>query len=142
MSADSPQFLDTNILIYAFDISTGQKHQKARALYDHLWASGGGYVSMQVLQEFYVSITRKAPNLLDVEQAALILRDLTKWHVHIPNANDIFAAIELQTHYKISFWDAMILRSAQQSGCGVLLSEDLSDAQDYGGVKVVNPFKV
>ena len=140
MSAGSPRFLDTNILIYAFDISTGQKHQKAKALYADLWANGG-YVSMQVLQEFYVNITRKAPNVLDIEHATLILRDLAKWHVHVPNTNDIFAAIELQTRYQVSFWDAMILRSAQQSGCDVLLSEDLSDGQDYEGVKVVNPFK-
>ena len=101
MSADSPALIDTNILIYAFDISTGQKHQKARALYDDLWASDGGYVSMQVLQEFYVNITRKAPNLLDVEQAASILADLTKMAYHIPNTADIFAAIELQARYQI-----------------------------------------
>lgn len=139
---DNPtfQFIDTNVLIYAYDLSQGVKHDKALALLKSLWQSGNGCLSTQVLQEFYVNVTRKAVKPLSSDLATQIIRDFANWHVHRPDAEDILAAIEIHQRYQISFWDAMILRSAQQSNCETVWSEDLSDGQSYGATKIINPF--
>jgi predicted nucleic acid-binding protein len=137
----SRQFVDSNILVYAYDVSQGEKHAQAKALLLSLWESGLGCASTQVLQEFYVNVTRKSQFPLSPDQAAQVIQDFSDWSVHRPGIKDVVSAIGLHQRHQISFWDAMILQSARQSGCGILWSEDLSDSQDYGGVKVVNPFK-
>lgn len=134
------QFVDTNILVYAHDASAGSKHDRAVELLEELWESRNGCLSVQVLQEFYVSITRKVAHPLDSSAAAQILADLSVWRVHVPEAADVLAAIELQRRYGVSFWDAMILQSASRLGCGIVWSEDLNPGQDYDCVRVVNPF--
>jgi len=135
------QFVDTNILVYAYDVTQGEKHALAKALLLSLWESGLGCVSVQVLQEFYVNVTRKSDFPLSPEDAAQVIQDFADWTVHRPGVKDILSAIDLQQRYKISFWDAMILQSAVQSGCGFVWSEDLIDGGNYVGIKVVNPFK-
>jgi len=141
MSADdSPVFVDTNVLVYAYDQSAGEKRDRARLLLDQLWSDVRGCVSVQVLQEFYVAITQKVHRPLAPEAAADIVRDLSYWRVHAPVAEDIMGAIDLQQRHKISFWDAMILWSAAQLGCTTVWSEDLSANRDYDGVFVQNPF--
>jgi predicted nucleic acid-binding protein len=97
-------------------------------------------LSVQVLQEFYVSVTRKVAHPLSPEQAASTIADLAVWHVHRPGAEDVLDAIRLQERYQTSFWDAMIVTSAIQLGCEVLWSEDLNAGQVYDTVRVVNPF--
>ncbi len=134
------QFVDTNILIYAYDLSQGIRHEKALVLVESLWDSGNGCISTQVLQEFYVNITRKAAKPLLPNQAAQIIKDFSNWHVHRPTSEDLAAAIEIHQQYQIAFWDAMILRSAQQSNCEVVWSEDLSNGQKYDAIKIINPF--
>jgi predicted nucleic acid-binding protein len=134
------QFVDSNILVYAYDLAQGEKHNQAKNLLLSLWDSGLGCLSTQVLQEFYVNVTRKADFPIPSEQAAQVIQDFSDWTVHRPGIRDVLSAIELHQRDQISFWDAMILQSARQSGCGVLWSEDLSSEQDYGGVKVLNPF--
>ena len=140
MNASNLSFIDTNVLIYAFDVSTNEKHRKASKLLEELWMGENGCISVQVLQELYVNITRNAPNALNPDQALSIIRDLSNWKVHRPGVQDVLAAISVQQQFQISFWDAMIIRSAQESYCSILWSEDLSNGQDYGGVIVVNPF--
>jgi len=135
------QFVDSNILVYAYDLSQGEKHKQAKALLLSLWESGFGCVSIQVLQEFFVNVTRKSEFPLSPELAAQVIHDFSDWKVHRPGVKDIVSAIELHLRYRISFWDAMILQSARQSDCGIVWSEDLSDSEDYARVKVVNPFK-
>jgi predicted nucleic acid-binding protein len=135
------QFVDSNILVYAYDISQGEKHTQAKTLLLALWESGLGCVSIQVLQEFFVNVTRKSQFPLSPDQAAQVIQDFSDWSVHRPGVKDIVAAIELHQRYQVSFWDAMILQSARQSGCGVVWSEDLSDGETYAGVKINNPFK-
>jgi predicted nucleic acid-binding protein len=143
MSANAGlQFMDTNILVYAHDRSAGSKHERALELMEGLWENHLGCLSLQVLQEFYVVTTQKIARPLEPETVTRILRDLTQWHVHAPIAEDVLGAIGLQQQYKVSFWDAMILWSAQQLGCSILWSEDLSEGQAYGDLKVLNPFKV
>jgi predicted nucleic acid-binding protein len=134
------QFVDTNILIYAHDRSAGPKHLRAKALIQELWESGSGCLSIQVLQEFYVNVTRKVAQPLTPESAAQIIGDLSVWSVHRPSVDDVLYAIRLQSRFQLSFWDAMILASALQLGCQVLWSEDLNPAQVYEQISVVNPF--
>jgi predicted nucleic acid-binding protein len=141
MSDVSPlQFVDTNILIYAHDRSAGPKHLRAKALIQELWESGSGCLSIQVLQEFYVNVTRKVAQPLTPESAAQIIGDLSVWSVHRPSVNDVLYAIRLQRRFQLSFWDAMILASALQLRCQVLWSEDLNPGQVYEQISVVNPF--
>jgi predicted nucleic acid-binding protein len=135
-----PQFVDTNVLVYAYDLDAGKKYQRAIQLIEELWKSKSGCLSMQVLQEFYVNITRKAKQPLPIAQAKRVIQHLSAWRIFSPQVGDILAAIDLHERYQISFWDALVIRSAQQTGCKVLWSEDLSSGQDYDGVKVVNPF--
>lgn len=141
MSALEPrQFVDTNVLIYAHDPSAGDKHLRASALIEELWSARTGCLSTQVLQEFYVNVTRKVARPLSPEVAAEIIAALGQWEVHRPNVEDMIEAISLQTRHKISFWDALILTSAQRLECKTLWSEDLNPGQDYRGVVVQNPF--
>ena len=134
------QFVDTNVLVYAHDVTAGDKHSRARALVEELWNAREGCLSVQVLQEFFVTTTRKIPKPLDAPAAARIIGDLAYWHVHAPAANDVLAAIEIHQRTGASFWDAMILRSTKELGCGTLYSEDLNPGQAYEGVRVSNPF--
>ena len=135
------QFVDSNILVYAYDITQGEKHTQAKELLLSLWESGLGCASIQVLQEFYVNVTQRSKFPLSPEEATQVINDFSDWTVHRPGIKDVISAIELHRRHQISFWDAMILQSAHHSGCSILWSEDLSESQEYSGVKVVNPFK-
>jgi len=141
MSAN-PRFVDTDVVLYAHDVTAGDKHSRARALLQELWESRDGCISIQVLQEFYVNATRKIAKPLDVSTAKEVIADMSHWHTHTPAADDVLGAISIQQHSGISFWDAMIVRSAAELGCQVLYSEDLNHGQSYCGVRVENPFHV
>lgn len=142
MGADeSPVFVGTNVLVYAFDQSAGEKRDRARSLLDQLWSDMRGCVSVQVPQEFYVVVTQKVQRPLALDTAAEIVRDLSYRHLHAPVAEDVLGAIGLQQCYMTSFWGAMILWSAQQLGCDTVRSEDLGEGREYNDVKVVNPFR-
>jgi predicted nucleic acid-binding protein len=134
------QFVDTNVLVYAHDVTAGEKHVRARALVEKLWDTREGCLSAQVLQEFFITTTRKIPKPLDARAAARVIDDLAHWHMHAPAAGDVLAAIDIHQGTGVSFWDAMILRSAKELGCATLHSEDLSSGQSYQGVQVSNPF--
>ncbi|MCL4867469.1 MAG: PIN domain-containing protein [Anaerolineae bacterium] len=134
------QFVDTNILVYAYDQSAGFKREQASLLLQKLWKSGQGCLSLQVLQEFYVAVTRKAKPPLSIQQAKQIIKDLRGWQVHRPTGEDVLSAIILQERYDVSFWDALILQSANQLGCAVVWSEDLNPGQQYNLSQVRNPF--
>jgi predicted nucleic acid-binding protein len=139
MSADR-QFVDTNVLVYAHDVSAGAKRERAHDLLTSLWASGEGCLSVQVLQEFYVTVTRKVARPLDLEAAAQVVADLGRWKTHAPDPHDVLEAIRLHGRGRISFWDAMILHSAAALDCRVLWSEDLKPGRSAAGVVVENPF--
>jgi predicted nucleic acid-binding protein len=133
------QFVHTNILVCAHDQSAGSKHEQAKALLTSLWRSRQGCLSTQVLQEFYVTVTRKVTRPLPPAVASQIIADLGVWQVHRPAVIDILDAITLQTRYQFSFWDAMILQSAIRLECSVVWSEDFNDGQRYYDVQVQNP---
>lgn len=132
-------FVDTNILVYAHDRSTGVKHNKARELVEALWDSGDGVLSTQVLQELCVNLRRKASNPLPIVEVRLLLRDYAAWEVVTNTSESILEALDIEMRYKISFWDALILQAARQSGASILYSEDLAAGQRYGSIRVVNP---
>lgn len=136
----SREFVDANILVYAFDASAGRKQQRAKALLDRLWQDGTGCISVQVLQEFFVTVTKKVASPLSADDAKARVRELATWRVFAPTAEDVLAAIELHTQARLRFWDALIVLAAAESGCDVLWTEDLSDGQLLRGVRVRNPF--
>lgn len=134
------EFVDANVLVYAFDSSAGRKQQAAQALLERLWESTTGCVSIQVLQEFFVTVTKKVAKPLPVEDATSRIREFAAWRVFSPTADDVVAAIALHTQAKIGFWDAMIVLAAAESGCDVLWTEDLADGHTLRGVRIRNPF--
>lgn len=136
-----PSFVDTNILVHAHDSSSGLKQNRAAALLEELWATGEGSVSVQVLQEFFVTVTRKVPHPLPVDAAREIVADFALWDVHEPDADDVLGAIDIHTRHGLSFWDAMIVRSALSQSCTVLYSEDLSGGARYDGMEIIDPLR-
>lgn len=134
-------FLDTNILVYAYDRSAGIKHNLAAQLVEGCWENENGCLSLQVLQEFFVVVTQKIRTPLDWQSSRQIVSDLAHWRLHTPEASDLLQAIDLQQSYQLAFWDAMIIQSASCLGCRQLISEDLTHGQVFGEVQVVNPFK-
>jgi predicted nucleic acid-binding protein len=130
-------FLDTNVLVYADDNATPAKQRKAVELVAEHRRSRTGVVSMQVLQEYFVTVTRK----LRVD-AAIVRRKvelLAEFDVASPEVGDILAAIDLHRLHKFSFWDALVLRTAKQAGCSVVFSEDMQE-REIDGLRIVNPF--
>jgi len=132
-------FVDTNILVYAHDISADAKHERAKALVEQLWRDRTGVVSTQVLQELVVNLRRKARRPLDARATREIIADYLSWQVVTNRGDSVLEALDLEQRYRISFWDALIIHAAQESGARLVYSEDLSDGQRYGEVRVVNP---
>ena len=132
-------FVDTNILMYAHDTSAGAKHERARTLVEQLWRDRSGVVSTQVLQELSVNLRCKAGQPLEVKTTREIVADYLTWQVIVNDGESILETLDLEAQYRISFWDALVLQAAQASGAEVMYSEDLSDGQMYGSVRVVNP---
>jgi predicted nucleic acid-binding protein len=132
-------FFDTNILLYADDESAPAKQRRSRDLVAEHRRSGTGVVSLQVLQEYFVNVTRKLH--VDPRIARRKVELLAEFDVAAPEVSDILAAIDLNRLHAFSFWDALVLRSAQQAGCSVLLSEDFQHDRTIDGVQVVNPFR-
>lgn len=138
MTADK-YFVDTNVLIYAHDRSTGIKHERARRLIEGLWMSGQGVLSTQVLQELCVNLRRKVARPLPVDEIRLLIRDYMSWEIVINTPEAVLQALEIEVRYRTSFWDALILQAAEQAGATILYSEDLAAKQKYGTVEIVNP---
>jgi predicted nucleic acid-binding protein len=132
-------FVDTNILMYAHDKAAGAKHDRAKALVEVLWRDRTGIVSTQVLQELSVNLRRKVRQPLDARATRDIVADYLTWQVVVNGGEAILEAIDLEARYQISFWDALVVQAAQAAGAAVLYSEDLSDGQRYGSVRVTNP---
>jgi predicted nucleic acid-binding protein len=132
-------FVDTNILMYAHDAAAGEKHLRAKALVEELWETRSGVVSTQVLQEFAVNLRKTAKTPLDAKATRDVVSDYLTWQVVVNGGDSILEALDLETRYQVSFWDALVIQAAQTSGAGILYSEDLSDGQRYGAVRVTNP---
>jgi predicted nucleic acid-binding protein len=97
-------------------------------------------LSTQVLQEFFVSVTRKIPNPINEQHAINIVRDFLRWEIVVNDGDSILEAASLVSRYRFSFWDCLIIQAALKSGCNILLSEDLSDSQVIESLQIRNPF--
>ncbi len=133
-------FVDTNVFVYARDSSEAERQPIARSWLDRLWATGEGRLSTQVLSEYYVTVTRKLSPGLDPALARADIRDLTSWNPVVIEQTVIESAWTLEDQFAVSWWDALIIASAQHAGCEQLLSEDLQDGQRFGATTIVNPF--
>jgi predicted nucleic acid-binding protein len=136
MSARS--FFDTNVLVYADDKAAPAKQRRALELVAEHRRAGTGVLSLQVLQEYFVTVTRKL--LVDARIARRKAELLAEFDVAAPELADILAAIDLHRLHGLSFWDALVVRSAKQAGCRVLLTEDFQHGREMEGLRIVNPF--
>lgn len=133
-------FVDTNILIYAHDVDAGAKHQVAKTILRELWSQRSGVLSMQVLQEFYVNVTRKIASPLPKDVARLVVNSYSVWCIETTPA-EITTAFRIEDESRIGFWDALIVAAAVKCGALRILSEDLNAGQVIAGIPIENPFK-
>lgn len=133
-------FVDTNVIVYAYDTTAGEKHRAAKKVLIDLWRSGRGLVSTQILQELFVTLTRKIPHPLKSMRAAEIIEDMLTWDVVVNDGESIVQAIALESKEGLSFWDSLVVVAAVRGGAEILLSEDLQAGRDLAGVRILNPF--
>jgi predicted nucleic acid-binding protein len=132
-------FVDTNVLIYAHDVDAKAKHETAKNVLRELWSRRTGVLSMQVLQEFYVNVTRKIAKPLSKDAARRVVNSYSIWCIETTPA-EIAAAFQIEDKSRIGFWDALIVASAAKSGAVRILSEDLNAQQMIAGIRIENPF--
>ena len=133
-------FVDTHLLVYAYDSSAGKKWKTSLEVLSLLWTHRTGVISTQVIQELFVSLTQKVKNPIRPEMAKEIISDLVQWPLVVNDGKNILRAIDLQIKYHLSFWDSLILQAAITSKSEFLLSEDFQDGQVIESVTIVNPF--
>ncbi len=131
-------FLDSNVLVYAAMVRPGEEFKRQRAL--DLMESENFGTSAQVLQEFYVTVVKKARRALTSVEALEWMEQWAAFPCQPIDRQLVQIAVEISERYKISYWDAAILAAAMSLGARIVYSEDLNDGQSYGSVRVVNPF--
>ena len=134
-------FVDTNVLIYAHDTDANAKHLAAKSILRELWSERKGALSPQVLQEFYVNVTKKIPHPLSKESARLVVSTYAIWCIETTSV-EVLNAFRIEDESRIGFWDALIVASALKSGANRILSEDLNAGQTIAGIRIENPFVV
>ena len=134
------RFVDSNILIYAYDRDAGDKRVRADDLLAGLWASATGVVSVQVLQEFLANATRKLKQPLDFSRAREVVRSYGEWVAAPTDVGHVLRAADIMKGYQLSFWDSMIVAMAEATQCEIVFSEDMQHGQTIAGVRVENPF--
>jgi predicted nucleic acid-binding protein len=133
------RFADTSVLLYAISRDPGEQDKAKRA--NDLLADRDLTLSVQVLQEFYVQATRATrPDAISHRQAVLLIESFRRFPVQDLTSGIVRAALDACQRFQLSYWDAAIIEASRAMGCTDVLSEDLSDGQDYGGVRVINPF--
>lgn len=133
-------FVDTNVFIYSFDERDAAKQQRAQVWLRWCWATRSGRISTQVLNELYNNAITKFRNSVSVQQARHEIRNLRQWQPPHLDTYTVEGAWSLQDSHPLSYWDALIVSSAQQQGCNYLLSEDLQHGQRMDSLTIVNPF--
>ena len=134
-------FVDTNVLVYAYDRSEPEKQRRALAVLDHLALTGTGAISTQVLAEFFVAVTRKIPYPLSVQEAYQRIENyLRGWPVLEVTGLIVLEAARGVRDYQLNFWDAQIWATARLNQIPVVFSEDFNVGQVTEGVRFVNPF--
>jgi predicted nucleic acid-binding protein len=135
-----PGFVDTNILVYAFEKGDSPKKLIAQRLLTELMDEDRLRVSTQVLQELFVTLTKKVKRSCSSAEALSVLENLAAWPVVGVDYEAIRAAVGLADKAQLSFWDALVVMAAVRTGAAVLYSEDMNDGQEILGVRICNPF--
>lgn len=133
-------FFDTNVLVYLFDQDAPEKKARAQFLLERESARDGAIISTQVLQEFYVTVTRKLAQPLRHEQAERAMQNLASLAIVRVDVALIFTALKTKKRFGFSFWDALIIDAAREGNAAYLFSEDLQNGQVVNGVEIRNPF--
>ncbi len=133
-------FLDTNVLVYAYDSGDSRKQKLAQDLIKSLFREDKATISTQVLGEFYTIVTKKIADPLNTDQAEELVELFGNLHVQAIDLEILKRAIAIHRRYLISFWDGQIIAAAERAGCRTILSEDLSSGQLYSQIEVLNPF--
>ena len=136
-----PVFVDANVIVYSRDTRDAQKQRRAEAWLRHLWDTGEGRLSAQILHEYYVTVTRKLRPGMPAAEARSDVRALLAWLVFVPDAQLLEGAWHEQDSARLSWWDALVVAAARAGGCQTLLTEDLADGQNLAGLRIVNPFR-
>lgn len=137
------RLIDTNILVYAYDTSEGEKHKASRDLLRQIWDEGGGVVCLQNLMEFFVVITKKVENPITVADAKNIIEDFLisdNWRIIDRDMDTFLNAISLLSKYKIHFWDAVIAASMSENDLTEIVTENKKDFEKIPNLKVTIPF--
>lgn len=132
-------FVDSNILVYAHDRSNPAKQAKAREAVRQCWTEWNGCLSLQVLQEFYASVTRKVRHPLPKKLARDLIATYAVWRLAFLTPDHVIAASRLEERYRLQFWDALIISAAQHLSAGTILSEDLQHGAEIEGISIRNP---
>lgn len=133
-------FVDTNILVYAHDLDAGSKRDIAITVIEKLWKNRTGVISTQVLQEFYVNVTRKIPRPIAPAKARGVIENYLHWHVELNVPVSILLASEIEEKHMLSFWDSLIVAAAIKARADKILTEDLNHGQIIEGILIENPF--
>jgi len=133
-------FFDTNVLVYMFDEASPAKRAKATQEFDQQARTGQIALSPQVLQEFYVTVTRKLAQPLSPQSALAVVTELSAYPLVTVDGMTVLRAVHLHQSAVLSFWDALIVEAALEGGCKRIFSEDLQHGRKFGDLVVVNPF--
>ena len=131
-------FFDTNVLAYTDDHDSPTKQSRALALFEEARRTGTGVVSTQVMQEYFVTVTRKLGIPVDVARRKVEL--FARLGLVVIDLADVLAAIDLHRLHQIAFWDALVVRAAQRANCSVLYTEDMQHGRRIDGLSILNPF--
>ena len=135
-------FVDSNVLVYARDLSDRGKQERATLWIETLWTAEAGRLSYQVLVEAYAALTRPAKPHMDRSAARIYIANFRRWRPLIINQSLIEAAWGVQDRFSFSWWDCLIIAAARVASCDYLLTEDLQHGQDLGGLLVIDPFQI
>ncbi len=134
-------FVDTNVLISAEDGAEADKQHSALDWIERLWRARSGRLSTQVLNEFYVNVTRKLkPAMPQGDARARVRRYAAGWNPWQIDHATVETAWAMEARHGLQYWDCLVLAAAQHSGCTLVLSEDMQHEGRYGAVQVINPF--
>jgi len=142
MAAENRLF-DTNVLVYAYDVSEKAKHQVARALLDEVWDQGGGVTTLQNLSEFFVVVTGKVQRPISVASARTIVSDIarsSRWLVIDRQVSTMMTAMDLVARVRAPYWDALIAVCMMEHGLHTIVTENERDFKKIPNITVINPF--
>lgn len=133
-------FFDTNVLVYLFDEDSPEKQSRARDLFNEQARAGQVVLSPQVLQEFYVTVTRKLARSVSPEDALAAVTQLTSFPLVPVDGATVLRAIRLHQKDSLSFWDALVIQAALEGNCVRVFSEDMQNGRRFGNLVIENPF--